>query len=263
MVKITLAVVLFAIAGCASLSPEQVARWHARTVQVCVANEAAARGNLQGGEFDRGSSRLFDVMEGRVECERFERPMSANVELFLRSNGGGMAGPVRVTASVPFRPGGCWVWRVMNNGSVNNLLECRPRDFVNVQAAFRDGQVAGEFWGGFTQCRSIPASFLNITPGVIPPGREEMVRVHEAKHREQMRRFGSCAAWRAAIDALPQVRIDHEAEAHCEAALHEYRRGAHPSLLLAMLEQASWFSWYFWRGDTGPALEAIARFCVR
>lgn len=141
------------------------------------------------------------------------------------------------------------------------VLSARPvaPSHVEVMAINRNG-VSGT-WLGFTQCEGFPASFVNVTESIARPELLSMVVAHEKMHREQAARYGSCEAWKAAKLSDPQVTIDHEAEAHCVSAQVRYEEGAHPSLLLAMIEQAGWFSWYFWNGDMRPALDEIAKWC--
>lgn len=263
MVRLLAALVLVSALSCVTLSPEQrYARDlddpNARTL--CVEDASVGFGAVTV-RTDGGPT--FHPTAGETVCRRVT-VLPGGMLLRVTSNGGGMAGPLDVSVLLRTVDDRCTVWVIGTRlETENSLVPChwrknaKPRAVIGYDA---DPGVSGT-WAGFTQCEGFPASFLNVTHGVVPTEKEGMVRRHEEVHRAQMRRYASCDDWKRDIARNPSVRIDHEAEAHCESARWEYARGAHPSLLMAMLEQAGWFSWYFWNGNTRPALDAIAAFC--
>ena len=223
------------------------------STRVCVENETAAMGDLRVWDADIGG-RLFTIQSGSRECRTINDTRTF-LNLYAETIGGSMMGPTRSRASIPLDDGRCYEWTVRNNMSDDAILPCDRSPLAMHE------EVAGDTWWGFTQCEAMPTSFLNVTPGVVPPERVGMVIAHEANHREFMARYPSCEAWKRAMNDDPQVRIDMEAEAHCVGAMYEFARGEHPSLLIALSEQARWFSWYFWNGDQRKAMAELAKWC--
>ena len=135
MIRALCLLVLVTATGCATLTPEQrVARddriLHNRLERIrtettiCIVNNTAAMGNLYGGEVGRYRHK-YDIMGGHIQCEFFKPAGRTSVELYVETIGGSAWGPTRAWATIPVKPGLCWIWDVRNNMSNDAWIQCR------------------------------------------------------------------------------------------------------------------------------------------
>jgi hypothetical protein len=90
---------------------------------LCIENATTGYGNLVA----RIETTRFEVTSGRSLCREFT-PASATPTITAVTRGGGAAGPLRFSTSLPSGGGACWRWRVEGVQSEGSLLPCREGD---------------------------------------------------------------------------------------------------------------------------------------
>jgi hypothetical protein len=124
MKSFLIAFALLGLAGCATLFHRGSGR---EPLRLCIQNGTVGYGTLVA---HAGLIR-FDVTSGQEECKAIAE-ISSNLTVTAQTLGGGSAGPLSFSASVPAGGARCWRWRLTNApGSEADLMPCdlsRPSD---------------------------------------------------------------------------------------------------------------------------------------
>ncbi len=89
-------------------------------VTVCVVNNAV-KGTLRVWSDVFG--RTHNVSSGGRQCSRVGAG-GGEVRLYAETIGGGLDGPARGWATIPNRPGECWLWDFRGFNDSDNLVPC-------------------------------------------------------------------------------------------------------------------------------------------
>ena len=89
-------------------------------VVVCVTN-STVMGTLRVWSDVHG--RTHNVASGERQCRRVGSG-GGEVRLYAETIGGGIEGPARGTATLPNRPGACWLWDFRGFADDGNIVPC-------------------------------------------------------------------------------------------------------------------------------------------